>query len=273
MEDNKKIIVDDKGNPLNNRWFYNLKGYIKDNIWNILGKGIATLATLQGIVMAFSQMAYARDCASFYGIHNRYFDGSDVFRSKIMYLVACIFLIIYIWALGYIGKKMKSKIDRAFIFIATMLFLFVQNVIYTCNIISRGGYAVFENEGFLIVSVVVYIISDIIIAFYMVLRKHCKKWKEPKKVEGIILGAALCVYAFCAVGGIMAYMGTEIEDKRTYEIISDSDVIVSTYEGMFVTMKCRVEEDTLYIDKGKCKLRGMENEEISYYEFEEVICK
>ena len=46
MEDNKKIIVDGKGKPLNNRWFDNWKEYVKENIWNILGKGIANTLPL-----------------------------------------------------------------------------------------------------------------------------------------------------------------------------------------------------------------------------------
>lgn len=256
LEENKKRMVE-----------------FTEKIINILETGVATLAVVLGVVAVFAKIGYANDCSLFYGIHKRYFDGSDMFLEKGTLLVISALLVVYPLIFGYLSKKMNEAYNRWIFAVISMMILLVQNMVFTQNIINSTQCRFIQMVAYSKITIIAFIASDAMIVFNIFFRKYHKKGGRAEKAMNIVLMVALLIYVSNAVWGIMALMNREIKDERAYETISEENVIVSTYEGMFVVMKCKIEEDVLYIEKGGYSLVEMRDVEISYKEFENVVCE
>lgn len=118
-----------------------------------------------------------------------------------------------------------------------------------------------------------FLIADIVISFYIIIRNYFWNRKPVKKFEEVIFSVALFIYLVSSLIGIGIELGSNIEDKTSYETIDDNKVIVSIYEGNFLVMDCEVKDNILYIKRGKYHFMDMTMSEIAYNEYEKVVCK
>ena len=65
----RKEIVDSQGNAYKSTRDSKVKQFLKDNVWNILGTGLAAFITLVGTMNLVISKSFSVSCASFYGIH------------------------------------------------------------------------------------------------------------------------------------------------------------------------------------------------------------
>ena len=64
-----------------------------------------------------------------------------------------------------------------------------------------------------------------------------------------------------------------VSNKKNYEVIEDNRAIVSCYEGKFVVMDCKIQGETLILNKGTYRLEEMTGKSISYHQYEKVVCE
>ena len=61
--------------------------------------------------------------------------------------------------------------------------------------------------------------------------------------------------------------------KKKYEVIEGNRAIVSCYEGKFVVMDCKIQGETLVLNKGTYRLEEMTGKSIRYHQYEKVVCE
>ena len=66
-----------------------------------------------------------------------------------------------------------------------------------------------------------------------------------------------------------------VEDKKKYQLLYEGEykqVVISTYDGMFVTMDCEIRDNGtgLYIDNSRYRLVDMAEYDIEYHKFDIV---
>lgn len=88
----RKEIVDSQGNAYKSTRDSKVKQFLKDNVWNILGTGLAAFITLVGTMNLVISKSFSVSCASFYGIDGKYFSGTEMFENKLIF-VLCAFLL------------------------------------------------------------------------------------------------------------------------------------------------------------------------------------
>lgn len=269
-------IVDSAGRPINvdnTNKVNKLKKFIDGNIWNILGIGIGACITLGNLINVFASANYSRDCSEYYGIDVKYFSGSAMFQNKMIFLVVAIILIIYPFFFNYIDSKLKSKIYLILFFMLTIYILFIQNLGYTVKLIDsikcEWLIPIIDNY----VTIIVFLISDIILAYFFILRKYFRKDKPLIKLEKIVFALVLGIYLFNTSIGVSITLNTQISDKRFYEVIDNSKVVITNYEGKFLVMYCNVKGEQLYIEKGKYSFIEMTGVDIKYREYKKVECE
>lgn len=86
----RKEIVDSQGNAYKSTRDSKVKQFLKDNVWNILGTGLAAFITLVGTMNLVISKSFSVSCASFYGIDGKYFSGTEMFENKLIF-VLCAF--------------------------------------------------------------------------------------------------------------------------------------------------------------------------------------
>ena len=92
MQDKQgKEIVDSQGNTYKSTRDSKVKQFLKDNVWNILGTGLAAFITLVGTMNLVISKSFSVSCSSFYGIDGKYFSGTEMFENKLIF-VLCAFL-------------------------------------------------------------------------------------------------------------------------------------------------------------------------------------
>ena len=268
--DNK--FADSSGESIDVYDTHKIKKYIRDNIWNILGIGVGAWITLIGFVNILVSTNYAMTCSEYYGIDAKYFADSSVFQGKIICLAVIIFLLLIPFILNYINSKLKSKVFLAWSFIVTVLILSMQNIMYTARFIDaiKSEWLISMIDNFAII--IVLLISDIVLAYFFVLRNHVRKNKNMVRWEAIVFLLAFIIFSIDVSIGVSVIFNNDISDKRFYEVIDDDKVVITNYEGKFLVMDCDVEGETLYIEKGKYSFIEMTDVDIKYKKYEDVQC-
>lgn len=134
MQDKKnRDIVDSQGNVIKSIKDNKTKQFLKDNIWNILSTGLATSITLVEMINLVISKNFSVSCSNFYGIDGKYFDGTEMFKNKLIFIFCALALFAYPFIFSYINKKMNSKLYVIFTFIITVYIMFFQNLSYTIN--------------------------------------------------------------------------------------------------------------------------------------------
>lgn len=260
--DNK--FADSSGESIDVYDTHKIKKYIRDNIWNILGIGVGAWITLIGFVNILVSTNYAMACSEYYGIDAKYFADSSVFQGKIICLALIIFLLLLPFLLNYINSKLKSKVFLAMSFIIMVFTLFMQNILYTAGIInsikSEWLISMIDN----LATIIVFLISDIVLAYVFILRNHVRKNKNMVRWEIIVFLSAFIIFSIDVSIGASVIFNNDISDKRFYEVIDDDKVVITNYEGKFLVMDCDVEGETLYIEKGKYSFIEMTDVDIKY---------
>ena len=87
MQDKKnRDIVDSQGNVIKSIKDNKTKQFLKDNIWNILSTGLATSITLVEMINLVISKNFSVSCSNFYGIDGKYFDGTEMFENKLIFI-------------------------------------------------------------------------------------------------------------------------------------------------------------------------------------------
>ena len=274
MQDKEnKYIVDSQGNVLKSTKDNRVKQFLKDNVWKILSIGLAACITLVGIINLVISKSFSISCSNFYGIDGKYFSGTEMFENKLIFVFGVLVLFAYPFILSYMNKKMNSKLYVVLTFILTVYILFAQNTSYTLELIEIIPWTWLRRYIDNYVTIVVFLIVDIVIAYFIIIRNFF--WKNKKCSMGgkIILLIALIFYLLNVATGIAIRLGYEISDKKAYEVIEQNKAIVSNYDGKFVVMNCEIQGETIILKKGTYSLEEMTGISITYHKYKKVICR
>ena len=273
QEKNDTVLVDPYGKAISSMAQSRWKAILSKNLWNILGPGLAAVITVAGIVEMIFVKSYVISCANFYGIDKKYFSGTEIAGDKVIFLVCAVLVILNPFFLAYINAKVKNRFYIILTFLATVLILFMQNLIYTEAVLERVTDAGLKGVFNHYITFVLFLLSDIVIAYFVILRNEVKKNRKYRKAEKIIAAAAMLLYLLDIAAGISMKMNDRVEDKKKYEIIGTDRAIVSVYEGRFVVMNCKIQGETMILEKGTYQLEQMTGVPIEYKEFAYVICE
>jgi hypothetical protein len=274
MQDKQcKEIVDSQGNACKSTRDSKVKQFLKDNVWNILGTGLAAFITLVGPMNLVISKSFSVSCASFYGIDGKYFSGTEMFENKLIFVLFAFLLFAYPFIFSYISKKINSKIYVILMFLFTVCILFAQNILYTINLIEIIPWTWLRQIVDNYVTIIVFLIVDIMIAYFIIIRNFFWKNRKYNRVEKIVLSIVLLLYVMNVATGIAIKMDYEISDKKSYEVIEQNRAIVSNYDGKFVVMDCEIQGETIVLKKGTYSLEEMTGVSITYHKYEKVICE
>jgi hypothetical protein len=148
----------------------------------------------------------------------------------------------------------------------------MQNIYYTIDFLDKIEWNLFKSLVDNIITIVIFLVIDIIIAYFLILRNYFIKEKKLKSWERVILCLSLLIYITDVSLGFSAIIGSKIEDKKTYEVINNNKVIVEVYDGKYLIMNCEVENNNLIIHKGMYSFIEMTGIEIKYHEYKNVTC-
>lgn len=274
MQDKQSIdIVDSQGNVYKSTKDNRVKQFLKDNVWNILSIGLAACITLVGMMNLIISKSFSISCANFYGIDGKYFSGTEMFENKLIFVLCALALFVYPFIFSYMNEKMNSKLYVVLTFLLTIYILFAQNILYTINLIEIIPWAWLRRFIDNYVTIGMFLIVDILIAYFIIIRNFFWKKKKYNIVEKIILAIALLLYVLNVATGIVIKIDYEISDKKAYEVIEQNRTIVSNYDGKFVVMDCEIQGETIILKKGTYSLEEMTGVSITYHKYEKVICE
>lgn len=274
MMDEKKIeILDSQGNMLNGSKENKYKQFLLENIWNILGTGIATCITIVGMLNVVISKSFADSCENFYGVDRKYFSGTEIFQDKVIFFLCATILFIYPFMFAYMNRKVKSKAFVIFTFFMSVMILFMQNLLYTVSFIDITSWTWLKRIIDNYVTVVIFLLADILIAYFLIIRNYFWKNKKYKKIEKVILLISLTLYILDIAVGISVRMNYQISDKKSYEVIDEDKVIISHYKGKYVVMDCDIQDEILIIKKGSYSMEEMTGMPITYREYQKVVCE
>ena len=268
-----KDIVDDNGNAYKRTKDNRIIQFIKDNIKDIGGPGLALTTAIVGVLNWVISKFSSVSCANFYGINKKYFSGTEIFEDKLLFIFLMVILFAYPFVFLYINKKINSKIYVAATFLLTACILFSQNLLFTIDIIDIIPFESIKRVVDSYVTIGVLLIDDIVISYFIIIRDSGGKKKKYNNLETVIFAIALILYFANIITGISMRMTYEIDDKKTYETIDQDKVVVSEYEGKFVVMECEVQGEILILKKGTCRLEEMVGVPILYHKYDRVICE
>ena len=158
-------------------------------------------------------------------------------------------------------------------FILTVYILFFQNLSYTNNLIESIPWAWLRRFIDNYVTISVFLIVDIVIAYFIIIRNFFWKNKKYSMFGRIILAIAIIIYNLDVAIGITVKINYEIGDKKAYEVIEQNRAVVSNYDGKFVVMSCEIQDETIILKKGTYSLEDMTGVSITYHKYENVICE
>lgn len=250
-----------------------VKFFIYENVWNLLGTGVATFITVVSLFRLIIANNYENACNRFYGVSSKYFDGADFFYSQFLNLMIFLIFISSPFLLVYLNRRLKSKLYKAYFFVITVFLFFMQILSYSRQIIDKIQYNWLKSLLDNYISVSIELIVVLIITSFVSIRIHSCKRKPLKLWEKIIYFISFVIYFFIVIMGFTLSSTSDVSDIKDYEIINNNKVIVSVYEGKFLTMNCKINDSELVIKKGEYSLVKMEDEKITYQEFQNVICK
>lgn len=273
MQDKQnKEIVDNQGNTYKSTRDSKVKLFFKDNVWNILGPGLAALITFVGIIKYFISKNFSASCSSYYGIDGKYFSGTKMFENKLIFVICAFILFAYPFIISYINDKINSKIYAIPMFVFTVFILFLQNALYTNYLIEIFPWTWLRKRVNNYVIIIVFLIVDIIIAYFIIIKNSFWKNKKYNKIGKKLFSIALLLYSMNVVV-VVNNIDYDISDKKTYEIIEQNGAIVSDYNGKFVVMDCEIQGETIVLKKGKYSLKEMTGVSITYHTYEKVTCE
>jgi len=271
----ENIIVDSYGKAIKNLNNKNkVKLFFNNNMWNILGIGLAAFVTIIGIANYIVENTYGNSCSEYYGVSKHYFQNSNIFKDKVIFIIASALLFLYPLFFDIVNKKLKSKVYLILSFLVTIFILFMQNIVYTVNLIDEINIDWLRKliDNYYIA--IIFLISDIIIAFYLIIRRIIWPKCKIKMFEKLLLSISLFIYVVDIAIGITLVLERSVENKKSYEVIADSRVILAEYDGKFVVMDCIIDNDVLVISKKSgYELIEMTNQNITYNKYEKVICE
>ena len=241
---------------------------------------VAGITGIFGIMEWVVFMNYVISCESFYGINKKYFYGMEIMRDRLFSLFAFAVVFFYLFALLWGKKKLKieTKIGKIVIFLVIYFFFFMLDVLYTDRIIHFTTYGwlrtTLRNENVLLALRVVYLLTTGRLAYLLVVNDVISKITEYNLnlKRKIIFTIEVFIFLCPIVYGICFGLIDPISNKRVYEVIEQNRVIISEYNNAFVVMDCKIQGDTLIIEKGEYRLEEMINTSITYHEYEQVIC-
>lgn len=268
----EKCIVDSQGNAIKKD--KSIKQFLTDNANNILT--LLLTSGIAGIVIKVVKAAvtyeYAGSCADFYGADRRYFSGMEVLEYKWFYICSLLLLLVYITVCLYASKKTTSKAGDIGMFIILAIMLYFVNILSnhcTVSFASRDWMKYWANQyawGIML------LISSVILAYFLSLRSVICRWKGYKWPEKILLAVASMIVIINIAVSIKSVLTINISDKKKYEVIEGNRAIVSCYEGKFVVMDCKIQGETLVLNKGTYRLEEMAGKSIRYHQYEKVVC-
>lgn len=275
MQDNQyKEIVDSQGNAYkSNKDKNKITQYLETNIWNFLGTGLAAVITLVGIVNFVISKSFSASCANFYGIDKKYFSGTEMFEDKLIFILCAFVMFVYPIILSYINKKINSKGYVVLTFIFTIFILFVQNVLYMVSLIEIIPWDWLRQIVDNYVTLGVFLVTDILIAYFVIIRNFFFGKRKFNKIEKGVLAIALLIYMLNTAIGVTIKMNYDISDKKSYEVIEQNRAILSNYDGKFVVMDCEIQGETIILKKGTYSLEEMTGVSITYHKYEKAICE
>lgn len=272
-DEQNKTIVDSQGNAVKRTKENKLKQFLKNNIWNILGTGLAIYITLVGMINWGISKSFSVSCANFYGTDRKYFSGTEMFEDKLIFILCALALFVSPFIFAYINKKMNSKVYVVLTFLLTIVILFIQNILYTINLIDIIPWDWLRRFIDNYVTIGVFLVADILIAYFIIIRDFFFEKKKYNRVEKAILAIALLLYISNMATGIAIKTNYEISDKKAYEVIEQNRAIISNYDGKFVVMDCEIQDETIILKKGTYSLEEMTGVSITYHEYEKVVCE
>ena len=275
MQDKQyKEIVDSQGNAYkSNKDKNKITQYLETNIWNFLGTGLAAVITLVGIVNFVISKSFSASCANFYGIDKKYFSGTEMFEDKLIFILCAFVMFVYPIILSYINKKINSKGYVVLTFIFTIFILFVQNVLYMVSLIEIIPWDWLRQIVDNYVTLGVFLVADILIAYFVIIRNFFFGKKKFNKIEKGVLAIALLIYMLNTAIGVTIKMNYDISDKKSYEVIEQNRAILSNYDGKFVVMDCEIQGETIILKKGTYSLEEMTGVSITCHKYEKAICE
>lgn len=218
---------------------------------------------------------YANSCASFYGVDKRYFSGIEMVEDKLVYIIALLVVVVglAVWfLLPCENKKTNGKAEAIIMFITIVSVLSSVNMLCVLCIVSFAHCDWMKYWANQYVWGIMLLISSVILAYFLSLRSVICKWKEYKWPEKILLAVALMIVIINIAVGITSVLTIDISNKKNYEVIEGNRAIVSCYEGKFVVMDCKIQGETLVLNKGTYRLEEMTGKSIRYHQYEKVVC-
>ncbi|MGN0413295.1 MAG: hypothetical protein ACI4FV_09685 [Lachnospiraceae bacterium] len=276
MQDKEiKDIVDSQGNVINCTSDNGNKQFLKDNVWNILSIGLSALITIVGMMNLVISKSFSISCSNFYGIDGKYFNGTEMFENKLIFVFLASVLFVYPFIFSYMNEKINSKLYVVLTFIMTIYILFTQNVLYTISLIEIISWERLRRiiEKYDNVVIIVFLLADISIAYFIIIRNFFSKNKKYNLLEKIIFAIALILYAINVGTGFAIRMDYDISDKKAYEVIEQNRAIVTNYDNKFVVMDCEIQGETIILKRGTYSLEEMTGVSITYHKYEKVICE
>lgn len=273
MQDKQeKCIVDSQGSAIKKD--KSVKQFLTDNAKNILT--LLLTSGIAGLVIKIVKEAvaykYAGSCADFYGADRRYFSGMEVLEYKWFYICSLLLLFVYITVCLYASKKTNSKAGDIRMFIILAIMLCFVNMVYILCTVSFAYWDWMRHWADQYAWGLMLLISSVILAYFLSLRSVICKWKEYKWPEKILLAVASMIVIINIAVGITSVLTIDISNKKNYEVIEGNRAIVSCYEGKFVVMDCKIQGETLILNKGTYRLEEMTGKSIRYHQYEKVVC-
>lgn len=223
---------------------------------------IAIIGVLGLIVSKAVVYNYKRKCEECYNIGMQYFDGKQRLESVEIFGILTLLLIVYPIIIYIIRHYLNDKIEKVITFIALACIFIYQSLTYVECIIEYVNRDYLQNNGVLLIVIVILVIVDVAFSHFLVFKEN--------EVIGII---SFSVIIITVIMGIFAGLSFNAENKMEYEILDDGkSAVISTYEGKFVVMDCKIYENNnyLYLDNTKYRLEEMAGHDIQSITFDSV---
>lgn len=192
----------------------------------------------------------------------QYFDGKQRLESVEIFGILTLLLIVYPIIIYIMRRYLNDKIEKVMTFIALACIFIYQSLTYVECIIEYGNRDYLQNNWVLWTVIVILVIADVAFSHFLVFEKN--------EVIGII---SFSVIIITVIVGIFAGLSFNAENKMEYEILDDGkSAVISTYEGKFVVMDCKIYEkkNYLYLDNTKYRLEEMAGHDIQSITFDSV---
>ena len=223
---------------------------------------IAIIGVLGLIVSKMVAFNYKRKCEEYYNVSMQYFDGKQRLESVEIFGILTLLLIIYPIIIYIMRRYLNDKIEKIMTFIALACIFIYQSLTYVECIIEYVNRDYLQNNRVLWTVIFILGIADVAFSHFLVFEKN--------EVIGII---SFSVIIITVIVGIFAGLSFNAENKMEYEILDDrKSAVISTYEGKFVVMDCKIYENNnyLYLDNTKYRLEEMAGHDIQSITFDSV---